>query len=74
MTSAPAEISSTCERRALGVSRVTMIGGLGLFLEPAGRPLGRRVGPPLPLPPPPSPPPPELVAAVSEDSIILLLV
>lgn len=29
--------------RALGLSRVTMIGGLDLFLEPGGRPRGRRV-------------------------------
>ncbi|KAG5089726.1 hypothetical protein JHK86_002338 [Glycine max] len=29
-------------RRALALSRVMMTGGLGLFLEPAGRPRGRR--------------------------------
>lgn len=39
----PPEISSTCDRRAFGLSRVTINGGLGLFLEPGGRPLGRRL-------------------------------
>lgn len=43
MMSVPAETSITCERRALGLSRVTMMGGLGLFLEPGGRPRGRRL-------------------------------
>ncbi|CAM8993557.1 unnamed protein product [Rhodiola kirilowii] len=41
---------------ALGLSRVMMTGGLGLFLDPAGRPRGRRPVRPLP--------PPELVVAV----------
>ncbi|WVY98232.1 hypothetical protein V8G54_030383 [Vigna mungo] len=41
--SAPLAISMTWLRIALGLSRVTNIGGLGLFLEPGGRPLGRRV-------------------------------
>jgi len=30
-------------RRALGLSRVTKIGGLGLFFDPGGRPLGLRL-------------------------------
>lgn len=30
-------------RSALALSRVTMIGGLGLFFDPAGRPRGRRM-------------------------------
>ncbi|CAN1341716.1 hypothetical protein LINPERPRIM_LOCUS39260 [Linum perenne] len=41
-------------RRALMLSRVTMIGGGGLFLDPAGRPCGLRrvISSPSPLPPP----------------------
>lgn len=41
--SAPLDISMTWLRRALGLSLVTKMGGLGLFLEPGGRPLGRLV-------------------------------
>ncbi|KAF1861074.1 hypothetical protein Lal_00000492 [Lupinus albus] len=41
--SAPLAISMTWLRRALGLSLVTNIGGFGLFFEPDGRPLGRRV-------------------------------
>lgn len=55
-TSFPAETSRTSERRALGVSRVTTIGGLGLFLDPGGLPRGRR-------PPEVVGVPPELVVA-----------
>lgn len=40
---APEATSRTCARSALALSRVMMTGGLGLFLEPAGRPLGRRI-------------------------------
>lgn len=36
--SAPLAISSTWERIALGLSRVTTTGGFGLFLEPGGLP------------------------------------
>lgn len=49
MMSAPPATSTTWERRALGLSRVMMMGGFGLFLEPAGRPLGLLV---ISLPPP----------------------
>ncbi|BAT77583.1 hypothetical protein VIGAN_02017000, partial [Vigna angularis var. angularis] len=43
ITSAPREISSTCECRAFALSHVTMMGGgLGLFLDPGSRPRGRR--------------------------------
>ncbi|URE25671.1 hypothetical protein MUK42_07013 [Musa troglodytarum] len=45
-TSAPPATSSTWEWRELGLSRVTITGGFGLFLEPGGRPRGRRTGPP----------------------------
>lgn len=53
MTSAPLATSMTWERRALALSRVIMMGGLGLFLDPVGLPLGRRwiwVSPPSPPP------------------------
>lgn len=62
--SAPAVTSSTWDRSALGLSRVTIMGGLGLFLEPGGRPLGRReegVAPP-----------PELVAPVGVSVSLVL--
>lgn len=49
--SAPLATSTTWERRALGLSRVMMMGGFGLFLEPAGRPLGLLVTSLPPLPP-----------------------
>ena len=42
-TSWPPATSITWLRRAFGLSRVTKIGGLGLFLDPGGRPLGLRV-------------------------------
>ncbi|KAK1261057.1 hypothetical protein QJS04_geneDACA002074 [Acorus gramineus] len=40
--SAPLETSMTWLRRELGLSRVTKMGGLGLFLDPGGRPRARR--------------------------------
>ncbi|CAN1181838.1 hypothetical protein LINPERHAP2_LOCUS35649 [Linum perenne] len=50
----PSATSMRWVRRALTLSRVTMIGGGGLFLDPAGRPCGRRrvISSPSPLPPP----------------------
>ncbi|PON57432.1 hypothetical protein PanWU01x14_173380 [Parasponia andersonii] len=39
--SQPSAISMTWVRRALALSRVMMMGGFGLFLDPAGLPLGR---------------------------------
>ena len=41
--SAPEAISSTWDRSELGLSRVIMTGGLGLFLDPGGRPRGLRL-------------------------------
>lgn len=40
--SAAEAISMRWDRRALALSLVMIMGGLGLFLEPAGRPRGRR--------------------------------
>uniref|UniRef100_A0A8R7UTG5 Uncharacterized protein n=1 Tax=Triticum urartu TaxID=4572 RepID=A0A8R7UTG5_TRIUA len=51
----PPATSMTCVRSVLALSRVMMIGGFGLFLDPAGRPLGRRD----PFSPPSCSPPPE---------------
>lgn len=67
--SEPLAISRTCERRALGLSRVTMIGGLGLFLDPGGRPRGRR---PEEVPPPPDEAGSDAAAADGEWSSSLL--
>uniref|UniRef100_A0A0A9FWG2 Uncharacterized protein n=1 Tax=Arundo donax TaxID=35708 RepID=A0A0A9FWG2_ARUDO len=50
-TSAPAATSRTCEWSALGLSRVIMMGGLGLFLDPSGLPRGFFVSPADPAPP-----------------------
>lgn len=61
--SAPAETSSTWDRSALGLSRVTIMGGLGLFLEPGGRPRGRREE---------GVAPPELVAALGVSVSVVL--
>lgn len=62
--SEPAAISSTWDRSALGLSRVTKMGGLGLFLEPDGRPRGRRAEEEA------APPPPELVVGASGWSVV----
>jgi hypothetical protein len=42
-TSQPPATSSTCGRIAFPLSRVMMMGGFGLFLEPGGLPLGFRL-------------------------------
>ena len=47
-TSWPLATSRTCGRMALPFSRVMMTGGLGLFLDPGGRPRGLRDGSPGP--------------------------
>ncbi|PON69459.1 hypothetical protein PanWU01x14_089000, partial [Parasponia andersonii] len=41
LTSQPELTSMACARSAFALSRVMMMGGLGLFLEPAGLPRGR---------------------------------
>lgn len=48
MISQPLATSMTWDLRALALSRVIMMGGLGLFLDPAGRPRGRLVTSPSP--------------------------
>ncbi|KAJ0564970.1 hypothetical protein HanIR_Chr06g0257441 [Helianthus annuus] len=55
ITSLPSAISITWVLSAFALSLVIIIGGFGLFFEPAGLPLGRReISPSLPsLPPPP---------------------
>lgn len=40
--SEPEVTSRTWDLRTLGLSLVIIVGGLGLFFEPAGRPRGRR--------------------------------
>lgn len=62
--SAPLAISSTWERIALGLSRVTTTGGFGLFLDPGGLPRGRR-------PDPDDPPPAEGGGDASSSSLLL---
>nr|GMD96001.1 hypothetical protein PanWU01x14_173380 [Ipomoea batatas] len=57
MISHPSAISITWVRSALALSRVMIIGGFGLFFDPAGRPLGLLVISPSPDPPPPIPNP-----------------
>jgi hypothetical protein len=42
-TSAPPATSITWMCSAFGLSRVTMMGGFGLFFDPGGRPRGRRL-------------------------------
>ncbi|WVZ09413.1 hypothetical protein V8G54_013943 [Vigna mungo] len=62
--SQPSATSMTCVLRALALSRVMMIGGLGLFLDPAGLPRGLLE---ISVSPEPAPPP-------SFPSLLLLLV
>ena len=62
-TSAPPATSITWLRSALGLSRVTKMGGFGLFLDPGGRPRGRRLGAATTAPSRGSPPPDSLVSS-----------